>query len=76
MQDAEKRLNKLAQRDSLVLKRAEAKGLQVDYAALELHIHRNFLNYGIDHRDYRPTHRLTEESIASAPTALYAANHE
>lgn len=58
MNDAEKRLQKLAQRDSVMFKRAEALGLQVDHAALESYIRKNFLNQAIDHQeietDYMP----------------------
>lgn len=59
MNDAEKRLHKLAQRDSVMFKRAETMGLQVDHAALETYIRKNFLNQAIDHQEieteYMPT---------------------
>ena len=51
MNDAEKRLHKLAQKDSVMFKRAESMGLQVDHAALELYIRKNFLNQAIDHQE-------------------------
>lgn len=51
MNDAEKRLHKLAQKDIDMFKRAESLGLQVDHAALELYIRKNFLNQAIDHQE-------------------------
>lgn len=51
MNDAEKRLHKLAQRDSVMFKRAESMGLQVDHSALEQYIRKNFLNQALDHQE-------------------------
>lgn len=80
MNDAEKRLQKLAQRDSVMFKRAETMGLQVDHAALELYIQKNFLNQAIDHQDVT-TDQIAERKLPSASfasnadTAEDAANH-
>ncbi|MEJ2680458.1 MAG: hypothetical protein P8144_02980 [Gammaproteobacteria bacterium] len=69
MQDAEKRLQKLAHRNSLTLKRAETMGLQVDYAALEQHIRKNFMNYGIEHQDFGSPFTTSESTLKPSTEA-------
>jgi len=64
MHAAEKKLHKIAQRDKMLLKRAQKLGLQVNFSALDDYIQRDFLNQGFDQLDCIPEDKEPTSSQA------------